>query len=59
MHCRILFQLFCQPDTDLHAVDEAGAFVLPAEGTDWIHDLIHLPQRHINKEKTFSIRGEC
>ena len=43
---RILFQFLCQSDTDLHAVDEAGAFVVTAEGADWIHDLIHLPERH-------------
>ena len=27
-------------------MDEAGAFVVTAEGADWIHDLIHLPERH-------------
>lgn len=43
---RILFQFFCQPHSDLHAVDEAGAFMVTAEGADWIHDLIHLPEWH-------------
>ena len=43
---RILVQFFCQPHSDLHAVDEAGAFVVTAEGADRIHDLIHLPQWH-------------
>ena len=42
----MLFQFLCQPDADLHAVDEAGAFMVTAEGADWIHDLIHLPERH-------------
>ena len=27
---RMLFQFFCQPHADLHAVDEAGAFVVTA-----------------------------
>ena len=42
----LFLELLCQPDANLHAVDEAGAFVVTAEGADWIHDLIHLPQRH-------------
>ena len=42
----MLFQFLCQPDADLHTVDEAGAFVVAAEGADWIYDLIHLPERH-------------
>ena len=42
----ILFQFFCQTYPDLHAVDEAVAFMVTAEGADWIHDLIHLPKRH-------------
>ena len=42
----LFLELLCQPDADLHTVDEAGAFVVTAEGADWIHDLIHLPERH-------------
>ena len=42
----MLFQFLCQPDADLHAVDEAGAFVVTAEGADRIYDLTHLPQRY-------------
>ena len=41
-----IISFFCQPHPDLHAVDKAGAFVVTAEGADWIHDLIHLPERH-------------
>ena len=43
---RILFQFLCQSDTDLYTVDKAGAFVVTAEGADWIDNLIHLPERH-------------
>ena len=42
----MLFQFLCQSDTDLHTVDEAVAFVVAAEGADWIYDLIHLTERH-------------
>ena len=42
----MLFQFFCQPHSDLYAVDEAVAFMVTAEGGDWIHDFVHLPQRH-------------
>ena len=42
----MLFQFLCQPYPNLHTVDEAGAFVVTAEGADRIYDLIHLPQRH-------------
>lgn len=42
----IQFQYLRQPDADLHAVDEAVAFVVTAESADWIDDPIHLPQRH-------------
>ena len=42
----MLFQFLCQPHPDLHAVDEAGAFVVAAEGADRIHDFVHLPERH-------------
>ena len=42
----LFLELLCQPDADLHTVDEAGAFVVTAEGADRIDDLIHLPERH-------------
>ena len=42
----LFLELLCQPHSDLHTVDEAGAFVVTTEGADWIHDLIHLPERH-------------
>ena len=42
----LFLEFLCQPDADLHTVDEAGAFVVTAEGADRIHDLIHLTQRH-------------
>ena len=42
----LFLEFLCQPYPDLHAVDEAGAFVVAAESADWIHDLIHLPERH-------------
>ena len=42
----LFLELLCQPHPDLHTVDEAGAFMVAAEGADWIHDLIHLPERH-------------
>ena len=39
-------KFLCQTHPNLHTVDEAGAFVVTTEGADWIHDLIHLPERH-------------
>ena len=42
----LFLELLCQTYPDLHAVDAAGAFVVTAEGADWIHDLIHLPEWH-------------
>ena len=42
----LFLELLCQPDADLHTVDEAGAFVVTAEGADWIDDSVHLPQWH-------------
>ena len=42
----LFLELLCQPDADLNAVNETRAFVVAAEGADWIYDLIHLPERH-------------
>ena len=35
-----------QSDAYLNAVDKAGLFMIPAEGTDGIDDLVHVSQRH-------------
>ena len=35
-----------QSDAYLNAVDKAGLFMISAEGTDGIDDLVHVSQRH-------------
>ncbi len=35
-----------QSDAYLNAVDKAGLFMIPAQGTDGIDDLVHVSQRH-------------
>ena len=33
-----------QSDADFDTFLEAGFFVVAAEGTDWVNDLVHLPE---------------
>ena len=47
MQKRHLISQFCyQANTNLNSLHEASSLVIPAELTDWVDDLIHLPQGH-------------
>ena len=39
-------QFLLQPNTNLHTLNKSSPLMIPAEFTDRVNDLIHLPERH-------------